>query len=64
MIVFILETINNVLETFNLFSNWEYINVLIRISEVVSIILKLISYIVTKSVELQLTQSPYLLSLL
>ncbi len=55
MIVFILETINNVIETFNLFSYWEYINVLIRISDGVSIILKLISYIVTQLIELQFT---------
>lgn len=52
MIVITLETINNVLETLDLFSNWEYINVLVRISEVVSKLLMLISYLVTKSIKL------------
>lgn len=55
MIVFTLETINNAVETFNLFSYWEYINVLISISDVESMLLKLITYIVTKSVKLQYT---------
>ncbi len=51
MIVFILVVINYALETFDTFPIWDYINVLVRISEVVLIILKLISYFCNKMIK-------------